>query len=183
MTTSPLYKRVLRERFETLPREIRDMHNVRSRLTSTGRCQIREGRNPLARLIGRLFGFPPEGIDVPVRIEMVRHGHAEIWTRWMGDCRFSSELNQGQGKFTDLLTEKFGALVFFFSLPTNSSELRMVLQRVTCLGIPLPRLFWPVISARENVKDGKFRFEVSVRLPLLGLLTHYSGWFESRDID
>lgn len=183
MAISPLYKRVLGEQFDSLPKEIRDMHNVQSRVIGTGRCEIRQGHNPIARLIARLFGFPPEGTDVSARIEMVTLGHGEVWTRWLGECRFSSQLNKGQGKFSGLLTEKFGALLFYFSLPTNESGLRMVLHRVTCLGIPLPRLFWPIVSARENVEDGRFRFDVSVRLPVLGLLTHYSGWFEPPDLD
>jgi len=40
----------------------------------------------------------------------------------------------------------------------------------------LPLGLAPRIQAREWQDGDRFRFEVSIRLPLIGLVVHYDGW-------
>lgn len=181
LSTGDLYRRIMGPAFDQLPSELRDMHTIGERLDSAGRCDVRTGKNPLCRLIARLFGFPGAGDDLPVRVEMRRSSQAEVWTRHMGPDRFESSLAQGRGRYSGLLTEQFGVFKFSLELIGDVHGLTMELRGVRYRAIPLPRWFWPRAEAREFAADGRFHFDVRIELPLLGLMTHYAGWLEPQD--
>ena len=174
-----VFKRVLGHRFYELPVEIQAMHDVHGTLVSHGACSVQIGSNHLTRTLAKRFGFPPSGDSMPARISMVGRGDAEIWTREMGTYRLVSRVSQGQGPFMDHVEERFGPLSFIFELPCDAQGLRMVLRRVIWYGMPLPSFLWPDIFASERVDDGRFRFDIQVRLPLLGRLIRYAGWFDT----
>jgi len=135
---------------------------------------VARGGHPLARLIGSIMRFPPSG-DYPVHVGFTERGGKERWTRDFGGHRFASELAQaGEG-----VAERFGPLRFAFDLPSDETGLRMVLRRWTLFRLPMPRALGPRIAAREWQEDGRFRFEVGVRLPLIGEVIHYAGWLDA----
>jgi len=39
------------------------------------------------------------------------------------------------------------------------------------------------VAACEQMVDERFRFDVSLRLPLVGLLAHYRGWLKPDEMD
>lgn len=47
------------------------------------------------------------------------------------------------------------------------------------LGLPLPRALGGEVLSRSGIRDGRYHFSVTVRLPLLGQLIGYQGWLES----
>ena len=168
----PLYARAMGARFTQLPAQVREMHMVAGDAAACGEGNVRRGRG-IAWLIGRVMGFPPAG-DHPVRVTFAEHAGKERWTRdFAGHC-FSSELSQaGRG-----VAERFGALRFVFDLPSDAGGLRMELRCWTFLGVPMPRVLGPRIDAREWAEDGRFSFEVGVRMPLIGEVVRYAGWLE-----
>lgn len=180
MTEAPLYQRILGERFDVLPPEVRAIHSVNDSLVAEGRCDVDAGANPIAKLIAMLFGFPGTGRGIPVRVQMTRVGDRERWVRTIGAGRFSSELAPARRPYEGLLTERFAITKFFFDLPVDASGLRMSLKRVECLGLPVPKA-WPRIVAREHTADGKFTFNVRIEMPIIGLLVHYRGWLVPLD--
>ncbi|RYD56747.1 MAG: DUF4166 domain-containing protein, partial [Sphingomonadales bacterium] len=136
------------------------------------RAPIARGRG-VAGLIGWVMGFPPNG-EYPVHVAFAEHEGRERWTRDFGGHCFSSELSQaGQG-----VSERFGPLRFVFDLPSDAEGLRMVLRGWTLLGVPMPRWLGPRIEAREWVEDDRFRFDVRVRMPVMGSVVQYAGWLE-----
>lgn len=174
-----VYKRVLGHRFYDLPVEIQAMHDVHGRLVSQGACTVEAGTGHLCRALAKWVGLPAAGESIPTRISIVGRGESEIWTRELGAHRFVSEFTPANGSFADHLEQRFGSLSFIFALPCDAQGLRMELRRVTWLGVALPRWLLPDISASERVDGGRFRFDVQVRLPLLGPLIRYAGWLDA----
>lgn len=171
---APLYRRVLGSRFDKLPRQVRDMHDVQSTATATGTCEIDRGRNPIARLIGRVFKMPPAGADVPVTVTFVPTDGREIWCRDFCGARFQT-VQESCPDNPGHLIERFGVMAFLLEVPVTEHGLSLELRRVSLLGIPLPRRLWPRIKAEERVVDGAFAFDVSLKLPLAGPMIHYRG--------
>jgi hypothetical protein len=171
---APLYRRVLGSRFDTLPRQVRDMHDVQSIATVTGTCEVDRGRNPIARFIGRIFKMPPAGADVPVTLTFVPTDGREVWCRDFGGARFQT-VQEPCPDNPGHLIERFGAMAFLLEVPVTEHGLCLELRRVALLGIPLPRRLWPRIKAEERVVNGAFAFDVLLKLPLAGPLIHYRG--------
>lgn len=84
-------------------------------------------------------------------------------------------MNVGHAQQGEFLVEHFGPLRFFFSLLPDSSGLRMVMAKWTVFGIPLPLSLAPQSLASETGDQGEFHFDVSITLPLIGLIVHYTG--------
>jgi Domain of unknown function (DUF4166) len=50
--------------------------------------------------------------------------------------------------------------------------------------IPLPPFLAPRSTATESQDEhGRFRFDVPIALPLIGRLTHYSGWLALEEVE
>ncbi|RYD83983.1 MAG: DUF4166 domain-containing protein, partial [Sphingomonadales bacterium] len=114
---------------------------------------------------------PPTG-EYPVRVSFAEHAGKERWTRDFGGHCFTSELSQAGQR----VAERFGPLRFIFDLPSDGEGLRMALMDWTLFGVPMPRFLGPRINAREWVAEGRFHFEVTVRMPVIGDVVHYTGW-------
>jgi hypothetical protein len=169
----PLYERVLGRTFEALPPAVRTLHAVHGDADAQGEGTVVRGRSLLARLAGAILRFPPSG-TFPLHVALAERDGKERWTRDFGGHVFASELSEaGPGR----AAERFGPLRFVFALPAGPEGLEMRLERWTAFGIPLPRFLAPRIEAREwEDAEGRFRFEVSVAMPLAGEVVRYSGW-------
>ncbi|NNC73477.1 MAG: DUF4166 domain-containing protein, partial [Sphingomonadaceae bacterium] len=80
----PLYERVMEKDFAVLTPAVYDMHRVVGEAYAEGAATIVRGRNPLLRIAGWIFGFPPAGTDVPLRIWMDENDGVETWRRDFG---------------------------------------------------------------------------------------------------
>jgi putative NADH-flavin reductase len=168
----PLYAQAMGARFNALPAAVREMHEVFGDGGAAGEGRVTRGRG-LAWMIGRILRFPPDG-TYPLHVGFTERGGKEKWVRDFGGHRFASELSlAGQG-----VAERFGPLRFAFDLPSDANGLRMTLHRWTAFGVPMPHALGPRVGAREWQEQGRFRFEVGVRLPLIGDVVRYDGWLE-----
>ncbi|MCW3837046.1 DUF4166 domain-containing protein [Sphingomonas canadensis] len=170
---APLYARILGDRFAALPPLVRAMHQVSSDHGARGEGTVRRGTSPAARMLAAMMGMPPAG-TVPLHVHFTEADGRERWTRDFGGHRFTSELSARRGR----AIERFGPLRFAFDLPADADGLRMEFAGWSAFGLPLPRWAGPRITAREWQEDGRFRFEVTVRMPLIGEVVGYSGWLE-----
>jgi len=166
-----LYRRVMGERFDALPPAVRTMHEVFRDAGAEGRAVVRRGSSPLAGLAAKVFGFPPNGENVPVHVRFQERDGTETWTRSFGDRSFRSRLSERGG----LLVERFGLLRFGFLLENTPDGLAMILRRWWLGPVPLPKALAPQSAATEHERDGAFWFDVRIGAPLIGLLVHYKG--------
>lgn len=164
--------------FAALPAPLVALHAGEGPPVWRGSACIEAGTHPLARLVRRFIGLPPAGSDVPVTVTIERitgaDGEAELWTRNFGGKRFMSRLSvDGRGE----LEEAFGPVRFRLGVAASGDGLALPVTGARCLGIPVPRILLPRSEAREFVDEqGRFRFDIKLSLPFVGLLTHYRGW-------
>jgi len=167
----PLYERVIGARHALLPEAVRAMHRVHADGGASGEALVRRGEGLAARLVAWIMGFPPAGRH-RLHVAFGERDGVETWTREFGASSFTSRLSESRGR----LVERFGPLRFRFDLPCDGDGLAMEMRGWTCLGIPLPLALAPRSRAREWQEDGRFRFDVPIALPLVGLVVHYTGW-------
>jgi len=166
---APLFRRLIGGAFDTLPQRVRAIHEAPCVLR--GQCDIRRGGGILSRLCGALAGMPPAGDRVPTVVSITRDGEGEIWRRDFGGRGFTSRLCECDGD----LKERLGPTTFRFRLVADSEAIRWDVVGVRVLGIPLPLWAMSGILAREAIVEGRYCFDVSAALPLVGLVVHYRG--------
>jgi len=170
-----LYRQLLGSAFETLPAPVQALHAASAARRWHGVADIRRGRGVLARIVARVFGFPPAGSAVPVSVAFAPEGDGERWTRDFGGRRFSSLQSQGQGRNARLLVERFGLITVALALVVENDRLRLIPRRWSCLGVPLPTALLPAGDTFETARDGRFAFHVEIAAPLVGLIVAYRG--------
>ena len=171
-----LYPDLLGDAWETLPAEIRAMHEGTE--MADGRAGVERGGGIVSRLMARLVGFPTAGTNVPVKVRFDIDKDGETWTRTFGTMSFSSRQSAGRGRSERLLCEGFGPLTFAMALVADGNRLSLVLRRWSFFGLPLPMWLCPRSNAYETVEDGRFRFHVEISHPVAGLIVRYRGWLE-----
>jgi len=172
----PLYRRLLGDAYAQLPAPIQALHDLADTLVVEGRATIQRGRNPVARAIAAVVGFPPAGEDVPVKVLFTLRDGREVWRRSFADHGFTSTQEEGRGSFDRLMCERFGPFAFGIALVREPDRLRLIVRGWSIFGIPLPRALAPFGSAFESAEDGRFHFHVEIRLPVIGLIVRYRGW-------
>jgi hypothetical protein len=58
----------------------------------------------------------------------------------------------------------------------DGDRLRMVVRGWSIFGLRLPAALAPRGDTYEGVEDGRFRFHVEIRQPVVGLIVAYRGW-------
>jgi len=172
--TTPLYRRLLGERFERLPARVRELHDVSGVSVWRGRADVERGRSPLSRAVATLFGLPPAGHDQVLEVTFMPDGGTELWARRFGDATFRSMQYERKG----LLRERVGPSTFVFALETSTDGMGLKLRSVRFLGIPLPAFLAPSVFTFESERGGRYHFEVEASLPLIGRVVRYTGWLE-----
>ena len=171
-----LFAAAMQDDFAALPDPVRTIHDRARCFSASGRCDVDEGRNPVARLIAALFRLPHSGRDLPVTVKFLTRGGREIWERRFGDGRMTSVLRRADRPAH--VIEQFGPASFTIHLRRDGARLHYDVVAGRVLGVPLPKALLPRSETTEMVTDGVFRFDVCLTQPGLGLLAHYRGWLK-----
>jgi hypothetical protein len=174
----PVFHEVLDSAWSELPAEIRDLHDVRDTRRFQGRAKVSRGESLIAKLIGRIVGFPPAGTDVAVEVSMRKTNGREYWQRNFSGHKFSSVLSPGKGRFDKLIKEQFGPVSIVMALVVDGDRLNYVPRAWTFIGLPMPNALIPRGQMCEYVADGKFHFHVEINLPIIGHIVTYEGFLE-----
>jgi hypothetical protein len=154
---------------------VQALHDSTQTRTWAGQAEVRRGRGIFARGVAWIIGFPEASAGVPVRVVLSPEGAGERWVRDFGGARFSSSQHCGTGRNDGLLVERFGIIRVALALVVEGDRLCLVPRRWSCLGLPLPRILLPQGRSFETERDGKFRFDVQIAVPLIGLIVAYRG--------
>jgi hypothetical protein len=169
-----LYRRILGERFETLPEVLRRFHDTPGGGRARGSMRIERPPGTLRNGVASLLHFPAAGDFVPVRLEVAVVGNRERWTRWFGEQRLET-VQWAQG---ELLMEAAGPVSFSSVLILEGSSLNYLFQRAWFWRVPIPRWLAPEVVGRAAAGEKGWHVDVRIKAPLLGELVHYQGWME-----
>ncbi|MEP6941039.1 MAG: DUF4166 domain-containing protein [Rudaea sp.] len=169
---SALFARVLgAPAFAALPSRVRALHAATVTRIYAGEADVERGTGLLARLCGWAAALPPVGRAVPLRVEIRARDGEETWTRRFDGHAMHSRL----WAHGDSLCERLGFITFAFGVVLDASALVWRVRHVSALGVSLPPRWFAGVRANEFDDGSHYRFEVSARLPLVGLLVHYAG--------
>lgn len=169
-----LFQQVLGADFDRLPEAVRIGHQVLGTKIMHGRVDVVRGKNPLAQLAASSIGFAKTGSDRPITISMDVRDGMETWTRTIDDKAFRSVLSKGPNP--NEVYERFGPIKFKMKFRLEAEKLHYDIVSAKMFGVPFPKLLLPTSITHERAEDGKFVFDVEIRLPLLGRLIAYKGW-------
>lgn len=167
--------------FRRLPAMLREFHQQSAPPVWSGKADIEGGRGFFAKSLARLFGFPEAGqnIRVIVRIDRTISNNGkptERWTRIFAGKPMTSVLRQ---QTDGGLTENFPPFTFTLPVSPTRNGIEMPVSGWRLGRIPLPRILAPRSETREFQDDqGRFRFDVRLSAPFIGLLAHYRGWLK-----
>lgn len=174
-----LYERVLGEEYARLPPALRELHAVHGRAMFVGEARVTTGPGRIAAAIRALIGFPAAAERVALTVLIEADGGRERWTRRFGPRTFRSVLSQPANAARGEIEERFGLLRFRLQLPVDAQGLRMPVSSAHAFGLRLPIAMTPQSVTREYVDgEGRFCFDVDIRLPWGARLVHDAGWLE-----
>ncbi|WP_341368839.1 DUF4166 domain-containing protein [Yoonia sp. BS5-3] len=172
---TPLFPRQLKDQFAQLPPSVQQAHAVYGPRRWSGKARVSRGASLWARMLARLFGFPPADENVPVTVAMIPQRDGELWERQFGGRLFRSFLREKDGK----MTERFGPFTFRLGLHVSGGQLHFPVEAGRLGPLPIPRFCLPQSVACEYEQDGRFHFDVALKAPITcGLIVHYQGWLE-----
>jgi Domain of unknown function (DUF4166)/Saccharopine dehydrogenase NADP binding domain len=176
-----LYHHTLGSAFAKLAPPLQQFHGQKTSVEMAGKARVTRGKSSVAGLVARLFGFPQEGSDIPVHVKIDVSPEREIWTRSFAGKYFRSTQTRGRDHNEGLIVESFGPFNFAMAVPTKDGALNLVLRGWNVFGLPLPRWAMPISIASEHDANGRFNFDVEIKLPWAGSIVKYQGWLVKAD--
>ena len=154
--------------FVKLPDVVQRAHRGTIRLSGT--AQVERGRG-LGGLIAALMRLPKSNPKAELIVTGWHFPDQMVWSRSFDGRVFESTFTRDE----DFLVEQMGPLSLYLQPMCEGGRLVYRLIATQIGPIALPRFFAPSMTAWESEKDGKYTFEVTVGLPILGRVIYYSG--------
>lgn len=168
-----LFQRLLAN-FETMPPAVRAAHTPEPARDLTGEVDVDGAENPFGQAIAWAAGFPGAGRAVPASVTIEREGNGEIWVRRFGTKTFASHMSETSPA---KLAERFGAITFDLKATADERGFSLAVLGARLGELPLPRFLTPRTEARAYAdENGRYRFDVTISMPVIGRLVRYRGW-------
>lgn len=170
-----IYEQLLGDLFKDLPTQVAKLHTSSNHQVWKGEAEVKRGQSLLSKCIAWCLNFPAAGIAVPVEVTISRKSDLETWTRTFGGKVFKSTQKLGIGRQQHLMIETFGAISVALAVVLRSDRLYMEPRQWKLWGLPLPKFLLPTGGTFETEESGFFRFDVTIKAPLVGLIISYRG--------
>jgi hypothetical protein len=175
------FEAALGAEFEDAPSAVRTAHRGGPVTRLRGGADVQGAASPLGAVFARLFGMPRAGRNTAVEVTKRLDPNGEVWTRRFGGRRMQSRL---RAIAPGIVRESFGPFHFDMKVSVEEGALSMTVVGWRIGPLPLPAWLAPRSTATETQDaQGRFRFKVPIALPLLGRLTHYSGWLVPEEVE
>jgi hypothetical protein len=161
---------------------VRRFHTGAVSATAAGIVDVAPGRSTPIRMLGRLMRLPPPAAGLTARLCIVRRAEGSVahekWVRTFGAVRLATLLVRAGER----AAERFGPVELRMRCLATSSDVWFIPDGAAIilgrLSFRLPGLVAPQAYAHAwSSGDRAFDVEVSVRIPLLGVLMSYRGHF------
>ena len=174
-----LFPRVLGPAWEGLPVSVCRLHGGQ-RAQARGIARVTGDLHWRARLVRAIAGLPSPAEAIVLMLEIRPHAMGESWLRCFGQRPMRSEL-AGSTRLPDMLEERLGPARLTFAFEVVDARLHWIAREVRVLGITLPSRWLRGMRASCGEEQGRYAFDIDVRLPLVGRIVAYSGWLEPVD--
>ena len=166
-----LYQALLGPDWASLAPITRHLHSPDPMVLLEGRVDIVRGANPIAAMIAGILGLPRAGQQQSALVKVSVKDSGELLERWYDGRHFATY----QDRSGCNLTERFGSFALQFVLRVEAGSLHFDPAGVKLWGVGLPNSVAPAIAATERAQAETHIFDVSLSLPLVGLIIHYRG--------
>lgn len=165
--------------FGEMPRVVRDAHVPDPATDLAGEVETTGPETWAGHVIAWFVGFPSTTGTCPAQVTIERDDDGELWVRRFGAAAFQSRLSAGApGK----IAERFGPITFDLDAKADQGGFSLAVAQARLGELPLPRFLTPVSDATAGVDEqGRYRFDVTIKLPLIGRLVRYRGSLTKRD--
>jgi len=154
--------------FQRMPELVQRAHQGRIRLRGT--VSVRRGRG-LGGMMAAIMRLPAANEHCAMTVTGEHLPDRMIWRRDFAGTRMESNFS----KRGDHLVEAMGPLHLFLRPEVAGGCLHYRLVAAQVGPVRLPRWLTPRLTAWERERDGRYEFEVDIKLPLLGRLVRYGG--------
>ncbi len=166
------------EHFNQLHPDLQVLHTHGG--TLFGEVEVSYGAG-LAFLIGKRFGkklgLPKTAGVTELRVEISHTDDAMIWCRQFSNTpNAMTSLFSPQGMYPfGNWTETIGAITIDLGVEIRHGEWHWVQRAAKLMGVPIPKLLLPAVTASKFVSDNLYHFNVMLSHRGLGMLLQYSG--------
>jgi hypothetical protein len=154
--------------FFKLPEIVQQAHHGTIQLTGT--VTVQRGRG-LGWLLAELLRLPRSNPKAELVVVAWHFPDQMVWSRTFDGRTFESTFRTDE----IFLIEQMGGLSLFLEPKVEAGRLVYRLAATRLGPIALPRLLAPSLNAWESEREGRYDFEISVALPLIGRVIRYAG--------
>jgi len=174
--TSRLVKDWFGDDFSKLAPELQQLHLNGGKLM--GMVEVAYG-NGMAGMLGRRLAKKlniPQAGDNQLVVNISHHENGLHWDRMFNNAREMKSTFKPVGNIKNgHWLEATGPLHIKLTVDIKDGGWYWKTLSYTFLGIPLPGWLFPQTEAYKYIENGKYRFYVAFRIPLLGKLLSYGG--------
>lgn len=174
-----LFPNLIGAAWERLPASVRRLHGGESP-QARGDVRVEGDTHWLARAMRKIARLPPPAGRARLELEIRAHTGGEDWQRRFGRTPMRSAL-RASARYAHALEERLGPARLTFGFEVVDARLHWIAREVRVLGITLPLRWFDGLRASCGDDQGRYAFDIDVRLPLVGRLVAYSGWLEPLD--
>ncbi len=159
----------------SLPKAVKDVHSRPG--TYKGRCVVETGTGLINSMLLRVGRFPAATAGVPISVSICCDGLVWTWVRRFGQHQMLSRIMYDNKK--NLVFERIGGISIWLRPVERNSALVIEITKLRFLGIPCPLFLVPQSNSIEwQDEQGRFNFEISAEIPVLGPIIRYHGYLE-----
>jgi hypothetical protein len=163
--------------FDAMPDAVKAAHVPEPAIDLLGEVETHGPETWVGRIIGWFAGFPAKSGSSTAAVTIERDGEGEVWIRRFGAASFKSHLSDGQ---PGRLSERFGFVTIDLDAKADAQGFSLAVAQARLGELPLPRFLTPDTRASAFADEqGRYRFDVTITMPLAGRLVRYQGWLRS----
>ena len=152
--------------------------------TLAGPIEIALGRGlarPFGQALARKLGIPLQAGRHTLRVEIAHRPDCLLWGRRFDDRQRMDSTFHPFGAWPDgVWLEQTGPVRLGLAVEVIDGGWYWRCRKAWVFGVRLPLALFPQSSAYKCIEDGRYRFQVTFTMPLLGDVLSYGGLLESQ---